>query len=106
MFAETEYGLISQHVESIQGLEILVTEDASENKIKNLNYIGFIPILINGIKELKTKNDTLEARFDVMDNQLQAEKEKTRALEDKVEALEDHLTRFTVQVTARLASQK
>ena len=105
MFAETEYGLISQHVESIQGLEILVTEDASENKIKNLNYIGFIPILINGIKELKTKNDALEARFDVMDNQLQAEKEKTRALEDKVEALEDHLTRFTVQVTARLASQ-
>tara|TARA_B110000240_G_C13239024_1_gene342337 strand:+ start:62 stop:649 length:588 start_codon:yes stop_codon:yes gene_type:complete len=68
MFAETEYGLISQHVESIQGLGILVTEDASENKIKNLNYIGFIPILINGMKELKVENDTLKARLDALEN--------------------------------------
>ena len=55
-------------------------------------YQQIIPYLIKSNQEIYTE--------------LQAEKEKTRALEDKVEALEDHLTRFTVQVTARLASQK
>ena len=55
-----------------------------------VNYTYLIPYLIKAIQELNTE--------------LQAEKEKTRALEDKVEALEDHLTRFIVQVTARLAA--
>ena len=55
-----------------------------------VNYTYLIPYLIKATQELNTE--------------LQAEKEKTRALEDKAEALEDHLTRFTVQVTARLAA--
>ena len=58
----------------------------------HLMYQQIIPYLVKSNQEIYTE--------------LQVEKEKTRALEDKVEALEDHLTRFTVQVTARLASQK
>ena len=65
---------------------------SSWGEIATLNYGGLIAYLIKSNQEIHTE--------------LQAEKEKTRALEDKVEALEDHLTRFTVQVTARLASQK
>ena len=65
---------------------------SSWGEIATLNYGGLIAYLIKSNQEIHTE--------------LQAEKEKTRALEDKVEALEDHLTRFIVQVTARLASQK
>ena len=63
---------------------------SSWGEIATLNYQGLIAYLIKSNQEIHTE--------------LQAEKEKTRALEDKVEALEDHLTRFTVQVTARLAA--
>jgi len=58
MYAENEYGLISQEMLLIPGMELLVTEDRSVDKIKNVNYTGLIPVLINGIKELKTINDT------------------------------------------------
>lgn len=58
------------------------------------------------LQEVDRQLQAEKEKVRVIDDQLQAEKEKTRALEDKVEALEDHLTRFTVQVTARLASQK
>ena len=63
---------------------------SSWGEIATLNYQGLIAYLIKSNQEIHTE--------------LQAEKEKTRALEDKAEALEDHLTRFTVQVTARLAA--
>ena len=55
-----------------------------------LEYQGVFVVAIKAIQELNAE--------------LKAEKEKTRVLEDKVEMLEDHLTRFTVQVTARLAA--
>jgi len=58
------------------------------------------------LQEVDRQLQAEKEKVRVIDDQLQAEKEKTRALEVKVEALEDHLTRFTVQVTARLASQK
>lgn len=57
------------------------------------------------LQEVDRQLQAEKEKVRVIDDQLQAEKEKTRALEDKVEALEDHLTRFIVQVTARLASQ-
>ena len=56
------------------------------------------------LQEVDRQLQAEKEKVRVIDDQLQAEKEKTRALEDKVEALEDHLTRFTVQVTARLAA--
>ena len=34
----------------IPGMELLVTQDRSVDKIKNVNYIGLIPVLVNGIK--------------------------------------------------------
>ena len=57
------------------------------------------------LQEVDRQLQAEKEKVRVIDDQLQAEKEKTRTLEDKVEALEDHLTRFIVQVTARLASQ-
>mgnify|MGYP001202117179 CR=1 FL=1 len=66
-----------------------VDEEGNQTPL-GLNYQGIFVVAVKAIQELNTE--------------LQAEKEKTRALEDKVEALEDHLTRFTVQVTARLAA--
>ena len=45
----------------IPGMELLVTQDRSVDKIKNVNYIGLIPVLVNGIKELKTINDSQAA---------------------------------------------
>ena len=34
----------------IPGMELLATQDKSVDKIKNVNYIGLIPVLVNGIK--------------------------------------------------------
>ena len=34
----------------IPGMELLATQDSSVDKIKNVNYIGLIPVLVNGIK--------------------------------------------------------
>jgi hypothetical protein len=91
-----EYGFIAQDVRGIPELSFLVSGDEVDEEGNQtplgLNYQGIFVVAVKAIQELNTE--------------LQAEKEKTRALEDKVEALEDHLTRFTVQVTARLASQK
>ncbi|AET72892.1 hypothetical protein PGAG_00002 [Phaeocystis globosa virus 12T] len=80
MYAESEYGLISQEMLLIPGMELLVTEDKSEDKIKNVNYIGLIPILINGIKELKTINDTQAATIAALDSRLTASLDAQAAL--------------------------
>jgi len=80
MYAESEYGLISQEMLLIPGMEILVTEDNTENKIKNVNYIGLIPILINGIKELKTITDTQAATIAALDSRLTASLDAQTAL--------------------------
>ena len=72
MYAEREYGLISQEMLLIPGMELLVTEDNTENKIKNVNYIGLIPILVNGIKELKTITETQAATIAALDSRLTA----------------------------------
>ena len=72
MYAENEYGLISQEMLLIPGMESLVLEDRSVDKIKNVNYIGLIPVLINGIKELKTINDTQAAMIAASDARLTA----------------------------------
>ena len=80
MYAEREYGLISQEMLLIPGMELLVTEDNTENKIKNVNYIGLIPILINGIKELKTITETQAATIAALDSRLTASLDAQAAL--------------------------
>jgi hypothetical protein len=91
---KSEFGFIAQDVRRIPELSFLVSGDEVDEEGNQtplgLNYQGIFVVAVKAIQELNTE--------------LQAEKEKTRALEDKVEALEDHLTRFTVQVTARLAA--
>ncbi|AET73709.1 hypothetical protein PGBG_00001 [Phaeocystis globosa virus 14T] len=82
MYAEMEYGLISQEMLLIPGMELLVTEDKSVDKIKNVNYTGLIPVLINGIKELKTINDTQAATITAQAAMIAALDARLTALEN------------------------
>jgi hypothetical protein len=82
---EFEYGLISQEVEKIERLKILVTkEEMTELKIKHVNYVGLIPVLVKAVQEL--------------DEQLQVEKTKVATLEAEntdlradIELIKEHL---------------
>ena len=56
-----ELGLISQAVEKIKGLEILVTEEY--NGIKNVNYVGLIPVLVKAIQEMEAKRKEDNKKF-------------------------------------------
>ena len=61
---EFDYGLIAQEVEKI--LPELVKEKdniSGEGTKKVVKYISMIPILIESIKELSSKNDSLEQKL-------------------------------------------
>ena len=51
----------SQAVEKIKGLEILVTEEY--NGIKNVNYVGLIPVLVKAIQEMEAKRKEDNKKF-------------------------------------------
>ena len=54
-------GLIAQEVESVLPQVVKTAND--ENKTKSIAYSDIIPVLINAIKELNTKVETLEAEL-------------------------------------------
>ena len=69
-----QHGLISQEVEAIFP-ELVQTafapntskdknEDGKPIEYKGLNYIGFIPMLLKGIQELKIENDALKTKIE------------------------------------------
>ena len=66
-----EYGFIAQHVESIEGLECLVSEDfdcRDENlRVKHMNYNGVTTISVQALKELITRVEDLETRLAVLE---------------------------------------
>ena len=59
-----EYGVIAQDIEQIEELKFIVTDfddDSSGNpRPKSVNYNQFIPLLIQGIKDLKAEKDALQ----------------------------------------------
>ena len=67
------YGLIAQEVEA--AVPELVSTNPVDG-IKSVNYQGFIPILINGVEELKEQTDKTQAGMDDLRTQF----EKNKAL--------------------------
>ncbi len=73
-----QHGLISQEVEEIfpelvqnvtgPGTFNEKEEKAVPSTYKAVNYLGFIPMLIKGIQELKIENDALKARLGKIEN--------------------------------------
>jgi len=61
-----QHGLIAQDVEKV--LPNLVYTANDEEKIKSVNYTALIPLLIEGMKELKAENDALKARIEALEN--------------------------------------
>ena len=64
-------GFIAQHVESIEGLECLVSEDfdcRDENlRVKHMNCNGVTTISVQALKELITRVEDLETRLAVLE---------------------------------------
>ena len=58
-------GLIAQEVKDV--LPELVETGNSEQQYLHLDYTNIIPVLINGLKELKAENDELKARIEVLE---------------------------------------
>ena len=60
-------GLVAQDVKDV--LPELVSTDRSEHQYLNIDYTNIIPVLINGIKELKAENDELKARIEALESE-------------------------------------
>ena len=84
-----ELGLISQAVEKIKGLEILVTEEI--NGIKNVNYVGLIPVLVKAIQELDTKRKEDTSTILRMGTELQGNTKRILDLNKRLLVLEEKL---------------
>ncbi len=73
-----QHGLISQEVEKIfpelveEALGPNTSKDEKENgkpiSFKGLNYIGFIPMLIKAVQELKVENDALKTKLETLES--------------------------------------
>jgi len=74
-----ELGLISQAVEKIEGLEILVSEEY--NGIKNVNYVGLVPVLIKAIQEMEAKRKEDNKKFIDLNKRLLILEEKLKNIE-------------------------
>ena len=64
----TELGLIAQDIESAGIPHTIIERGHSGEEIKSVNQMGLIATLVNAVKELKTKNDSLEARITALEN--------------------------------------
>ena len=84
-----ELGLISQAVEKIKGLEILVTEEI--NGIKNVNYVGLIPVLVKAVQELDTKRKEDASTILRMGTELQGNTKRILDLNKRLLVLEEKL---------------
>ena len=64
----TELGLIAQDIESAGIPHTIIERGHLGEEIKSVNQMGLIATLVNAVKELKTKNDSLEARISTLEN--------------------------------------
>lgn len=63
-------GVIAQELETV--LPHLVATDSSPEKMKSVNYAGLSAYFIESIKELKGRNDSLEAKNAELEKRLEA----------------------------------
>jgi hypothetical protein len=89
---ELQYGLIAQEVEQILPSFVNPTSVPGENKsFKTVNYVGLIPILLQGIKEQIATNERQKAEI----NDLKDKLAKYDALNTRLERLEAMLDKDT-----------
>ena len=74
--AKLSYGFIAQEVQEV--LPDLVITQQDEDKTLGLNYDGFIPVIVNAVKELKQEKD---AEIAVRDAKIKSLEERLTALE-------------------------
>lgn len=70
-----ESGLLAQHIKMIKPLKHLVSEDPSTGLL-SLDYYGFIPYLIQSMKEIISVNESYEKRIKTLENDINVNKDK------------------------------
>ena len=68
-----EAGLLAQHIKTIKSLKHLVSEDPSTGLL-SLDYYGFIPYLIQAMKEIISVNESYEKRIKTLENDTKVNK--------------------------------
>ena len=68
-----ESGLLAQHIKTIKSLKHLVSEDPSTGLL-SLDYYGFIPYLIQAMKEIISVNESYEKRIKTLENDTKVNK--------------------------------
>ena len=67
----TEYGLIAEEVNQVNGSDYIldkqIDEDGTEN-LKGVLYHNLVPVLLKAVQEQKTKIEELEARITTLEN--------------------------------------
>lgn len=82
---QLQYGLVAQEVEKVLPSFVSLTSVPGQNeKFKTVNYIGLIPILLQGIKEQIATNEQQKAEI----NDLKARLAQYEALNTRLERLE------------------
>nr|BAR33701.1 hypothetical protein [uncultured Mediterranean phage uvMED] len=68
---DTEYGLIAEEVNEVNGSDYIldkqIDKDGNEN-LKGVLYHNLVPVLLKAVQEQKTKIDELEARITTLEN--------------------------------------
>ena len=78
----TELGLIAQDIESAGIPYTIIESGHSGEEIKSVNPMGLIATLVNAVKELKTKNDSLETKVTTLEPQRADLETRLTALEN------------------------
>lgn len=86
---KTHYGVIAQEVEAV--FPNLVDNSGNTEEYKHVEYNGFVGILIEAVKELKTENDVAKSENTQLRQELLALKSRQAAIEDMLLALSTDL---------------
>ena len=76
-------GVIAQEVEKVMPELIDVIENENEDYL-GVNYLGFIPILIEALKESNKKNKSLEKKVKSLESRMKAVERVMRAMENVI----------------------
>lgn len=84
-YGTEEIGFIAQEMRKV--LPQLVAESNDENKILSINYIGLVPILVKALQEENERSESLQAKIEILQNQLDSQKKEFEDFKYKIEQL-------------------
>ena len=64
---DTEYGLIAEEVDEVNGSDYILDKD-TDNNVKGVLYHNLVPILLKSVQELKTELDAAKARIKTLED--------------------------------------